>query len=138
MIIDTHGHLSAPAELYAYKSKLLASRGYNRRESDRVIPEERLQVETATHLAALDSVGTDIQFISPRPYQLMHSESPFSIVERWVRVNNETVATVCRAEPDRFRAIAALPQGPGEDVSAAVRELERCVLEAGLDRKSVV
>ncbi len=29
MIIDVHGHASAPPELYAYKSNLLSSRGYH-------------------------------------------------------------------------------------------------------------
>ena len=41
MIIDAHGHVSAPPELYAYRSVLLASRGYHGKGSPG-IGDERL------------------------------------------------------------------------------------------------
>lgn len=131
MILDVHGHVSAPAELYAYKSKLLSSRGYNRYASERVVPDDRLLEETTKHIALLDSVGTDVQLISPRPFQLMHSESPFSIVRGFTEANNDIIARVVEQAPDRFRGVAGLPQSPEVDMSASVDELERCVTELG-------
>ena len=45
------------------------------------------------HLANnLDKVGTDVQFLSPRPFQLMHSEKPEKIVHYWVQANNDAIA----------------------------------------------
>lgn len=130
MTIDIHGHVSAPPELYSYKSRLLASRGYNRYPGN-VVPEDRLREETDKHVQLLDGVGTDVQFISPRPFQLMHSESPASIVRGFAEVNNDTIARVCEMEPERFKGIAGLPQSPETDMTPSVKELERCVRELG-------
>lgn len=128
MIIDIHGHVTAPAELYAYKSMLLASRGYHGK-GDPGISEERMQQAARRHLDLLAKVGTDVQFLSPRPFQLMHSEQPESIVRWWVEVNNDMIARQCRAHPDVFRGVCGLPQTPNSSIQACVEELERCVKE---------
>ena len=73
MIIDMHGHLNAPAELYAYKAGLLSSRGAYTHWGG--LPDEKLKPTVDHHVeTVLDVVGTDMQFLSPRPFQLMHSE----------------------------------------------------------------
>ncbi len=130
MIIDAHGHVSAPPELYAYRSVLLASRGYHGRGSPG-ISDERLHRGVERHLELLKSVGTDIQFLSPRPFQLMHSEQPESIVRWWVEANNDIIARQCRAYPEVFRGVCGLPQSPGGSIQPCVEELERCVSEHG-------
>jgi predicted TIM-barrel fold metal-dependent hydrolase len=130
MIIDMHGHVTAPAELYAYKSALLASRGHHGKGSPGVT-DERMQQAAKRHLDLLAKVGTDVQFLSPRPFQLMHSEQPESIVRWWVEANNDVIARQCRAWPDVFRGVCGLPQTPGGDIRACVEELERCVKEHG-------
>ena len=69
MIIDMHGHLNAPSELYAYKAGLLSSRGAYTHWGG--IPDEKLKPVIENHIATvLDEVGTDMQFLSPRPFQL--------------------------------------------------------------------
>jgi predicted TIM-barrel fold metal-dependent hydrolase len=126
MIIDAHGHVSAPPELYAYRSVLLASRGYHGKGGPG-IADERLQQGVKRHLDLLSSVGTDIQFISPRPFQLMHSETPESIVRWWVEANNDIIARQCVAYPGVFRGVCGLPQTASGSIQPCVEELERCV-----------
>src|SRR3989475_659600 len=130
MIIDMHGHVTAPPEFYAYKSGLLASRGYHGKGSPG-ISDERMHQAARRHLDLLEGVGTDVQFLSPRPFQLMHSEQPQSIVRWWVEANNDLIARQCRAYPDVFRGVCALPQAPGGDLRPCVEELERCVKQQG-------
>ncbi len=126
MIIDIHGHVSAPPELYAYKAVLLSSRGYHGRGSPG-ISDERMHQAAQRHLDLLSGVGTDVQFLSPRPFHLMHSEAPASIVRWWVEANNDVIARQCRSYPDVFRGVCGLPQTPDGDIRACVEELERCV-----------
>jgi len=131
VIVDIHGHVSAPPELYAYKAMLLSSRGYHGK-GDPGISDERMQQAAQNHVDVLKGVGTDVQFISPRPFQLMHSETPETIVRWWVAANNDLIARQCRAFPETLRGMCGLPQTPGGDIRACVQELERCVEELGV------
>jgi hypothetical protein len=92
MIIDIHGHTNAPPSLYAYKAGLTASRGAHGKGNPG-LNEEAMGNPVKNHLANnLDKVGTDIQFLSPRPFQLMHSEKPQKIVHYCVQANNDAIA----------------------------------------------
>jgi 4-oxalmesaconate hydratase len=130
MVIDAHGHVTAPPELYAYKSLLLASRGYHGKGSPG-ISDERMHAALKTHLDLLKQVGTDVQVISPRPFQLMHAEKPEKIVRWWVEAVNDVIARQCKAYPEVLRGVCGLPQGPDIGLEASVEELERCVKELG-------
>lgn len=129
-VIDIHGHVSSPAELYAYRSILLAGRGAHGRSGVK-LPKDKVLAAAERHVGLLDAVGTDIQLISPRPFQLMHSEEPADIVNWWTRATNNAVADQVAAFPQRFRGVAALPQAVGTSPEAWVEELERCVEELG-------
>ena len=82
MIIDVHGHVSAPTELWAYKANLLSARGSHGRGGVNVSDDEiraaanRKENWAKGHLDYLKDHGTDLQLISPRPFQLMQSEKP--------------------------------------------------------------
>jgi 4-oxalmesaconate hydratase len=128
MIIDIHGHVSAPPELYAYRSVLLGSRGHHGRGSPG-ISEDRMLQSAQRHVDLLSGVGTDVQFISPRPFQLMHSEEPERIVRWWVEANNDFIARQCRAYPERLKGVCGLPQTIHGNIRACAEELERCVSE---------
>jgi 4-oxalmesaconate hydratase len=144
-IIDVHGHIVAPAELYAYREFLIGSRGhYGRRlkgfSEEReglghgrtgVIPPEELKHFAEEHISWLDRVGTDVQLVSARPYSLMHSEKPARIVHWWAQAVNDAIATQVGFYPQRLQGIANLPLAWGEPVSSAFEELERCADELG-------
>jgi predicted TIM-barrel fold metal-dependent hydrolase len=139
MIIDIHGHLSAPAELYAYKANLLAHRGAHGRGRLK-ISDDLLRAAVSgpldnhggiSHLDHLDQAGIGLQLISPRPYTLMHSEQPASIVRWFAEESNNLIRRVCDLYPGRFGAIAGLPQARDTEPTEWVGELRRCVTELG-------
>jgi 4-oxalmesaconate hydratase len=77
-------------------------------------------------------VGTDIQFISPRPYLQMHSVKPGRVTELWSIHCNNLIAEFVKMFPDRFRGVAGLPQYMDEALDVrAIPELRRCVNELG-------
>jgi hypothetical protein len=94
MIVDIHGHTNAPPGLYAYIARLLTERGV-RGKGAPTIGEEAFANAVNHHIKNnLDAVGTDIQFISPRPVYLMHSE---------LREAGENRPLVHRGEQQRHR-----------------------------------
>lgn len=136
MIIDIHAHFTAPDKLFAYKSNLLASRARQRgrlkMSDDEIIAALNKPVHGGTsHLQQLDEVGTDYQIISPRPYQLMHSEKPESVVHAFCEACNDLTARQVELFPDRFIGMASLPQNMGVSPKNSIEELERCVKELG-------
>ena len=137
MIIDSHGHVSAPAELYAYKAVLLSARGSHGRGKVKISDDQlREAVEKQpfgpySHLDYLNKIGTNLQAISPRPFQMMHSEKPAKIIQWFHEEVNNVIHREVQLYPDRFFGIAGLPQPAGEPLDMAIKELERCVKELG-------
>ena len=137
MIIDIHGHVSAPQGLYAYKSGLLAARGSHGRGGTRFTDEQIEQALNAKsvfgdgHLDQLKKHGTDLQLLSPRPFQMMHSERPAKIVQWLHEEFHNVIAHQVRLHPETFRGVAGLAQVAGLPVEVALPELERCVKELG-------
>jgi 4-oxalmesaconate hydratase len=105
LIIDAHGHISAPAEVYAYQAQLLASRG-NPDSGPPAIAAELHEKVLQRHLKGMDEAGTDMQLISPRPFHMMHSVPPARIVDRWTRFVNDMIAEQVRLHPARFVGVA--------------------------------
>jgi predicted TIM-barrel fold metal-dependent hydrolase len=138
VILDVHGHVSAPDGLYAYKANLLSHRGAHGRGGAGVSDDQlRAAVETPnrafgiSHLEHLDAARIDVQLISPRPYTMMHSEEPPKIVQWFIEETNNVIHRVCGLYPERFRAVAGLPQSPATGPVAWAGELRRCVGELG-------
>ncbi|MFN4283102.1 MAG: amidohydrolase family protein [Alphaproteobacteria bacterium] len=135
MIIDIHAHFTAPDKLFAYKANILSSRSRPRKLklSDELVIEalNKPVHGGASHLQQLDEVGTDYQIISPRPYQLMHSEKPASIVHAFTEACNDLTAQQARLFPNRFIGMASLPQTMDAGPESGLEELERCVKELG-------
>ncbi|MBW8842279.1 MAG: amidohydrolase [Sphingomonadales bacterium] len=136
-IIDCHGHVSAPAELWVYKSMLLSHRGEHGRKFPELTDDEilshtnRKEMAPCGHLDMLNRVGTDHQLLSPRPFQMMHSEKPGKLVHWFTEETNNIIARQCALMPDRFTAIAGLPQVAGDPVEVVLPELERCISRLG-------
>jgi OH-DDVA meta-cleavage compound hydrolase len=138
MIIDCHAHVSAPVELWAYKASLLSHRGSHGRGKVNVTDEQiRHAVEVHKeafphpHLHYIDKVGTNMQLISPRPFQLMHSEPQANLVQWFHEEVNNIIYRETQLYPDRFIGIAGIPTVAGEPLDMAINELERCVNELG-------
>jgi OH-DDVA meta-cleavage compound hydrolase len=130
VIIDIHGHLNAPGSLYAGQSMMLAARGAHGRENLSV-SEDELYAFTERTVRSMDEVGTDLQIVSPRPFALMHSESPAKIVHWWAEANNDTIARQVSMFPARLVGMGAMPQAHDEDPVRWLPELERCVKDLG-------
>jgi predicted TIM-barrel fold metal-dependent hydrolase len=132
MVIDVHAHVCAPPELYQWKSVQISARGAHgyapKKFSDEYV---RDHADTKRNLRIIDSVGTDAQFLSPRPFQLMHAEKPLKMVESWAVANHDYIAQQVKAYPSRFQGVCAPPQAPGEPIAFGFPELERCVKQLG-------
>jgi 4-oxalmesaconate hydratase len=129
LIIDAHAHTNG-GNLGQFKAGLMASRAFTEGRFNQ--PEEPLRQAIANHVKNnLDKVGTDVQFLSPRPFQLMHSEKPVKLVHYYAEASNEVNKMTIQIEPKRYRAVACLPQSPYEPVSAWLPEMERRVKEDG-------
>jgi predicted TIM-barrel fold metal-dependent hydrolase len=137
VIIDCHGHVSAPAQLWAYKAGLLASRGSHGRGGVKVSDDElhvalnHAEIGPKGHLDALHAHGTDVQLVSPRPFQLMHSEKPAKLVRWFAEECHNIIHRQTQLYPNRFFGVASLPQAAGAPIEEALPELERCVKELG-------
>jgi len=136
MIIDVHGHVTAPDKLYVYKAGLISHRGAHGRGGPGATDEDIIGALSApvfggsSHLEQLKEVGTDMQLISPRPYQMMHSEQP-KLVGWYTEETNNIIARQAKLFPKVFRGVCALPQGPGLPIQNCLPELERCVTKLG-------
>lgn len=139
MKIDVHGHVTAPDALYAWKANLLSHRGAHGVRppsiSDDAIRESwsapHPSFGNVSHFDHIDGAGIDIQLISPRPYQMMHSEQPVTVVDAFTETVNDMIYRATTLFPGRFRGVAGLPQSPNTDVAAWTKELRRAVTELG-------
>ncbi|HWL47659.1 MAG TPA: amidohydrolase family protein [Sphingomonadaceae bacterium] len=133
MIIDCHGHVSAPVELWAYKAGLLSHRGSHGRGKVNVSDEELIAAAHKSdpwpdgHVQLLHSHGTDMQLISPRPYQMMSSARPAKVVHWFCEEVNTLIHRQCQLIPDTFIPVAGLAQAAGEPIEATFAEIDRCV-----------
>jgi predicted TIM-barrel fold metal-dependent hydrolase len=129
VIVDCHAHLLAPDSLYAYRSMLLAAAGHL--DIKWQVDDAALATSAATNVSLMDGVGTDVQLLSPRPFQQMHSAKPDKVVHTWIAANNDTIAKTVALYPDRFMGVAGLPLCAGAPVESCFSELDRAVEELG-------
>ncbi|MFF4415418.1 amidohydrolase family protein [Streptosporangium sp. NPDC001559] len=129
MIIDSHAHVVAPPVFYAYRANLLAAGG---RYSPPIgVSDAAIAEAAAGNIAIMDSVGTDMQLISPRPFHQMHSAKPDQVVHWWIEANNNLIAQTVELHPDRFAGVAGLPTCAGAPIENALPELDRAIEELG-------
>lgn len=139
MVIDVHGHVSAPEALYAWKANLLSHRGAHGVRGPKLSDDQIRDTYSTphpsfggvSHFDHLDGAGLDLQLISPRPYQMMHSEQPAKIVEAFTTEVNDVIHRSVQLFPDRFRGVAGLPQSMDLPVQQWLPELHRTVTELG-------
>ena len=71
-----------------------------------------------------------MQIISPRPYQMMHSEQA-KVVQWYIEETNNIIARQTKLFPDTFRGVCGLPQTPGVSPKEFLPYLEKLVKEDG-------
>jgi OH-DDVA meta-cleavage compound hydrolase len=139
MIIDCHGHVSAPAELFAYKASILSHRGAHGRGAVSVTDDEiriaanKVEMAPVGHLDMLKRNGTDMQLISPRPFQMMHNAKPARVVHWFTEETNNIIYRQTQLFKGLFFGVCGLPQVSGAPIEGALPELERCVKELGFN-----
>jgi len=136
MVIDSHAHVTAPDGLYVYKAALTAHRGAHGRGAVNATDDDIHKALNSpvfggsSHLEQLKEAGTDMQIISPRPYQMMTSENP-RIVQWYTEETNNIIAHSVKLYPKVFRGVCGLPLTPGVSPKAVLPYLERCIKEQG-------
>jgi aminocarboxymuconate-semialdehyde decarboxylase len=133
-VIDVHNHFYPPAYLDALRRGESAIEVTEDAEGNPVLhyPGDynvavRGHRDIAFREEEMVRAGVDLQvltFTSPGT----HVEEPARAIA-YARLVNDTFATIARARPNRFSALATLPLN---EVPAAVDELERAVVELGL------
>lgn len=129
MIIDSHAHVVLPPDSYKYMAELVASRANP--NFPPVLTDEGVRYAGQTIVDIMDKVGTDIQFLSPRPYMQMHSIKPANVTALWTKHMNDLVYRTVQMFPTRFRAVAGLPQYRDTPPDNCFAELEFRVKEQG-------
>jgi 4-oxalmesaconate hydratase len=135
LIIDTHAHTVSNRKAPTYGAlmgrwtTLEAAGTFGGRPQ--LPDEDELLAGAERQLELMDSVGTDLQLTSPRPFILKHSHKPAEIVHWWCALNNDVIALQARHYPERIRGIGALPQVAGAPVTDVLDELRRCIDDLG-------
>lgn len=130
MIIDAHAHVVLTNESYRTMAILTGARN-NPTSMAKIPSDEVISKATEGLLANMDEVGTDMQFLSPRPYLQMHSLGPESVPLVWARYNNDLIHRTIQLHPERLRGVAGLPQYRDSSPANCIAELDRCINELG-------
>ena len=136
MVIDAHAHVTAPDSLWVFKAQILAHRGGHGRGGTGATDEDIIQALNkpvfggSSHLAQIKEAGTDMQVISPRPYQMMTSEHP-KLVAWFMEETNAIIARQVKLFPQTFVGVCTVPLTPGVGPKAVLPYLEKCVKEDG-------
>ena len=136
-VIDAHAHVSVPAEVWAYKAGLLSHRGAHGKRRCPVMSDDELieayhkkEMAPVGHLESMKNNGIDMQLISPRPFQMMHSEK-FKLVQWFTEEVNNIIYRDTQLFPGTFYGVCSMPQAAGEPIEKSLPELERCIKELG-------
>jgi aminocarboxymuconate-semialdehyde decarboxylase len=106
--VDVHAHCAVPAAMALVGRKLET--------------EALLMSSTAERLAAMDEQGIDVEALSINPYWYAADRE---VAAELIRIQNEALAEICAAQPDRFVAFATValqhPDLAAEQLVAGVK-----------------
>ena len=112
--VDVHAHCAVPQAMALMGRKI---------ETDALL---MASTNLDTRLRAMDAQGIDIEALSINPYWY---EADRDVAKQLIRIQNEALAEICAANPDRFVAFASIAlQHP----DLAVEQLEEGVKKLGL------
>ena len=84
--------------------------------------------DIARRLKDMDAMAVDMQVLSATPQTYFYDREP-ALAAAAAAIQNDQIATLVKAEPDRFAGIATLPMQDGERAAA---ELRRAMTALGL------
>jgi aminocarboxymuconate-semialdehyde decarboxylase len=115
--VDVHAHCAVPAAMALVGRALEA--------------EALLMSNTEERIRAMDQQGIDVEALSINPYWYTADRD---VAAKLIQIQNETLAEICAAQPDRFVAFATVAlQHP----DLAAQQLEEGVKRLGLRGASV-
>ncbi len=117
--IDTHAHCVFPQAAARLGPDAAPPRSTVRGTDEAAI-------EVARRFAVMDAQKVDMEVLSVNPYWYA---KPRDLAAEIVRINNEGMAELCAAHPDRFAGFCSLTL---QDPELAVRELETAMRRQGL------
>ncbi|HEX6131749.1 MAG TPA: amidohydrolase family protein [Actinomycetota bacterium] len=135
-VIDIHAHVQTPEadELMQpvfspdkdpfFRYSGAASDAYNRTHFAEIVP---MLTQPEIRLRDMDRMGVDVQAISVAPPQYFYWAEP-DLGARAARLENDRLAEIVAAHPDRFVGLGTVPL---QDVDLACAELERCARDLG-------
>jgi aminocarboxymuconate-semialdehyde decarboxylase len=110
--VDVHAHCAVPAAMALMGRALEA--------------EALLMTNTETRIRAMDEQGIDVEALSINPYWYTAERD---VAQKLIQIQNETLAEICAAQPDRFVAFATVAlQHP----DLAVEQVEQGIKRYGL------
>jgi aminocarboxymuconate-semialdehyde decarboxylase len=116
-VVDVHAHCAVPEAMALMNLKL---------GGPALRPELNMVTEVAVRLRAMDEQGIDVEALSINPYWYAADRD---VATELIRIQNETLAEICAAQPDRFVAFASVAlQHP----DLAAEQLEQGVKRYGL------
>jgi predicted TIM-barrel fold metal-dependent hydrolase len=135
LVLDVHGHVSAPPGAYHFLATMLGSNTAKPspigRGGPKGVPLEQFEASARDHVAYLDARGIDVQLIGPRPYLQVSWMEPH-LAPAWARYVNDVIRQQVSMHPDRFVGAAQLPfVSDAPDTRGLLAELDRCVTELG-------
>jgi 4-oxalmesaconate hydratase len=131
LIIDCHGHFTtAPEQLLEWRRRQLSKNGVHG-AAPGISDDDLIEALQGRQIKEQRDRGLDLTLFSPTAGQMGHHLGTLEQSVEWSVVCNDLIHRVCALYPDNFAGICQLPQSPGKDLSASVRELERCVTELG-------
>lgn len=134
MIIDCHGHYTTAPELHnQWRIDQLAA--FAAGEPSPEYPEISDEIIRASieenQLKLINERGTDLTIFSPRASAMGHHQGDARISQEWTTACNNLIKRVVDLFPETFVGVCQLPQSPGTDHEASIKELDRAVNELG-------
>jgi aminocarboxymuconate-semialdehyde decarboxylase len=132
--VDIHAHVITPACLELAKGLMepqydpfsywagKETNEYQAGHTKEILPKA---TDIDVRLADMDAMGIDVQALSVAPPQYYYW-ADVELGRKLSRMQNENLASMVHAHPDRFVGLATVPM---QDVSSAIKELEYCVRE---------
>lgn len=130
MIVDAHAHISGPTRLWEH-FRDIAGMAPGLPFPEISLSDDEILDSVSVQISKIQSMGTDIQFVVGRPWAIPTAYRRESVVMHITQQVNDFFARCVQLCPDRFVAMATLPQVVGVRPRNCIEELERCVNELG-------